>query len=155
MRINFVSYQVNEISADAGMHPLCRKLLKSCCLVHMAEELLLEYDYNQTAYSVLILLPHSGCIQLFDHGPLGLLYYLCTKKIISVIALCRAVESLYYARFRDQECECLPQLYRQYYSTVMIHCHPSNSCTCLFLRREFTIHRLTESLQLEKAFKMI
>lgn len=107
MRSNFVPYQVSEISADAGVHPLCRKLLKNCSLAHMAGELLLECDYNQTANSILLLLLHSGCIQLFDHGPLGLLYYLCTTKITSIIALCRTVESPSHTRCRDQDCECL------------------------------------------------
>lgn len=94
-------------------------------------------------------------IQLFDHGPLGHLYYICTTKVTSIIALFRAEESPCHARYRDQECECPPQLYRQCYSTVMIHYHQSNSCTCLFLRQEFTVHSIIESLQLEKVSKMI
>lgn len=85
MRINFVLYQVNEISVEAGVHPLCRELLKKYSLAHMAGELLLECDYNQTANSAFLLLLHSGCIQLFDHGPLGLLHYLYTTKISSIL----------------------------------------------------------------------
>lgn len=125
--VSMLEYQGDK---SAGMWTY-NTYIKNYSLVHMTGELLLEYDYNQTANCVLIQLLHSGCIQLFDHRPLGHLYYLCTTKITYIIALCRAVESPCHARYRDQECECLPQFYRQYYSTVMIHYHWSNSCTSL------------------------
>lgn len=97
------------------------------------------------------LLLHSGCKSqyLITH-----LLVTCdvTTKMTSIITLFRAVESPCHARYGDQECECLPQIYRQYYSTVMFHYHWPNPCRCLFLRGEFTIVSLLGFLSLQSFF---
>lgn len=77
-----------------------------------------------------------------------------TIKITSIIALFRAVESSCHARYRDQECEWLPQIYGHYYSAVMFHYHWPNPCRCLFFRGEFTIVSLLGFLPLQILLNM-
>lgn len=122
-------------------------VLKDCSPVHMAGKPLLEYGYTQAANSFFLLLC-SGCKSryLITH-----LLVTCdgTTKMTSIKALFKAEESPCHARHRGQECKCLPQIYRQYYSTVMFDYHWPNPCRCLFLRRQFTIVSLLGFLSLQ------